>query len=133
MFKDEKISRRGWLKGAAVVATAAGIAPLLSSRSPAAAKVAKSTVHYQDNPNHMRMCGMCKYFLSSGGGHSEMGPGMMRGDMMGRGMMKDSMMGGEMMQAGMMKGRMMGTGTCELVSGRISPMGYCDLYAPRSG
>ena len=32
-----------------------------------------------------------------------------------------------------MMGRgMMGAGACQLVEGRISPMGYCDLYAPRS-
>lgn len=121
MSKAEKISRRSWLKGAAIFATTAGVAPLLSSKSPAAAKVTKSTVHYQDHPNNMQMCGMCKYFVSSGGGHSEMGPEMMKG----------GMMGGGMMQTGMMKGGMMGRGTCELVAGRISSMGYCDLYAPR--
>lgn len=131
MSTDEKISRRSWLKGAAVFTTAAGVAPFLSSRSPAASKVAKSTVHYQDHPNNMRMCGMCKYFISSGSGHSEMGPGMMKGGMMGGGMMGGGMMQAGMMQAGMMKGGMMGTGTCELVAGRISHMGYCDLYAPR--
>ena len=26
---------------------------------------------------------------------------------------------------------MMGAGACTVVEGRISPMGYCDLYAPR--
>ena len=36
-------------------------------------------------------------------------------------------MGGGMMGCGMMGG-----GACEVVEGRISPMGYCDLYAPRS-
>jgi hypothetical protein len=30
----------------------------------------------------------------------------------------------------MRHGMMMGAGACQLVGGRISPMGYCDLYAP---
>jgi hypothetical protein len=56
---------------------------------------------------------MCKFFNSAGGGRSGMmGCGMMGGGMMGHGMM--------------------GPGACEVVEGRISPMGYCDLYAPRS-
>jgi hypothetical protein len=42
------------------------------------------------------------------------------------------MMGCGMMGGGMMRGGMMGAGACEVVEGRISPMGYCDLYAPRS-
>jgi hypothetical protein len=33
------------------------------------------------------------------------------------------------MMAGMGPG-MMGAGACQLVQGRISPMGYCDLYVP---
>jgi len=57
---------------------------------------------------------MCKFF--EGGGMMG-GGGMMRGGMMGGGMM-----GGGMMAGG-----------CEVVEGRISPMGWCDLYARRSG
>ena len=33
------------------------------------------------------------------------------------------------MGGGSMMG-MMGAGTCQVVQGRISPMGWCDLYAP---
>lgn len=42
------------------------------------------------------------------------------------------MMGGGMMcGGGMMRGGMMGgAGACQVVAGRISPMGWCDLYAP---
>jgi hypothetical protein len=112
MSTDGKISRRSWLKKAAVLAAAAGAPPALSSESLAEAKVSKSTAHYQDHPKGMQMCGMCKYFVSAGGG--VMGSGMMR------------MMGTGMMVRGMMR-----NGACELVAGRISPMGYCDLYAPR--
>jgi hypothetical protein len=53
----------------------------------------------------MQMCGMCKYFISANG---------RRGGMMGGGM------GPGMMRAG----------TCDVVEGRISPMGGCILYAP---
>ena len=35
-----------------------------------------------------------------------------------------------MMGGGMMGRGMMGAGACQVVEGRISPMGYCDLYAP---
>jgi hypothetical protein len=45
----------------------------------------------------------------------------------GGGMMGGGMMGGGMMGPGMMAGE------CEVVEGRISRMGWCDLYAPRTG
>jgi hypothetical protein len=60
----------------------------------------------------MQMCHMCKFYISAGGGRSGMmGCGMMGGGMMGR-------------------GGMMGAGACQVVEGRISPMGWCDLYTP---
>jgi hypothetical protein len=62
-------------------------------------KVGKSVVHYRDHPKDGQMCGNCKYFV---------GGGMMGGGMMGGGMM---------------------AGECQVVKGRISPMGWCDLYA----
>ena len=71
----------------------------------AQAKASKAAVHYQDQPNGMQMCHRCKFYIGCRGG----------------------MMGGGMMGCGMMGG-----GACEVVEGRISPMGYCDLYAPRS-
>jgi hypothetical protein len=45
-------------------------------------------------------------------------------------MMGGGMMGGGMMGGGMMRGGMMGSGACQVVEGRISPMGWCDLYTP---
>ena len=39
-------------------------------------------------------------------------------------------MGGCPMMGGMMGRGMMGAGACQVVEGRISPMGYCDLYVP---
>jgi hypothetical protein len=44
-------------------------------------------------------------------------------------------MGGQMgsgMMGGQMGPGMMGAGTCELVEGRIGPMGRCVLYRPIS-
>jgi hypothetical protein len=105
-----RISRRTLLKGIALFSAAA--VPLLASATAAEAKATKSAVHYQDFPNGMRTCSMCKFFISAGGRRS----GMM----------------GCPMGGGMMGHRMMGAGACQLVEGRISPMGYCDLYAPRS-
>ena len=110
MSTHGKISRRAWLKGMAILAAAA--MPLLASATTAEAKASKSAVHYQDFPNGMRTCSMCKFFISAGGGRSGMMGCPMGGGMMGHGMM--------------------GAGACQLVEGRISPMGYCDLYAPRS-
>jgi hypothetical protein len=98
-----KISRRTWLKGMAVFSAAAGM-PLMLASTAAEAKVSKAAVHYQDHPKGMRMCHMCKFYISAGGNRS--------------GIMGCGMMGG-----------MMGA-ACQLVEGRISPMGYCDLYAP---
>ncbi len=61
------------------------------------------------------MCGTCKFFIPAGG---------RQGGMMGGGMMGGGMMGG-----GMGPG-MMAAGTCQVVQGRISPTGWCMLYAP---
>lgn len=83
-----------------------------------AAQVTKAVAQYQDHPNTMRMCGMCKFYIPPGG---RAGSGMMGGQM------GPGMMGGQM-GPGMMR-----AGTCELVEGRISPMGWCVLYQPISG
>ena len=82
-----------------------------------AAKVTKAAAHYQDHPNAMRMCGMCKFYIPPGG---QAGSGMMGGQM------GNGMMGGQMGPG------MMGAGSCELVEGRVNPMGWCDLYRPIS-
>ena len=102
-----EISRRAWLKGFALVSAAA--TPLMLASTPSEAKVTKVAVHYRDHPNGMQMCHMCKYYIASNG---------RRGGM-----------GGMCMEGGSMMG-MMGAGACQVVEGRISPMGWCDLYAP---
>jgi hypothetical protein len=84
---------------------------MLLGSTAAQAKASKAAVHYQDHPKgKMRMCQTCRFFISTGGGRSGMMGCPMGGGMMGHGMME--------------------AGACQLVEGRISPMGYCDLYAP---
>ena len=114
MPPDGKISRRAWLTKVTLLMAAAGVSPKLASASPTEEKASKSVVHYQDYPRQMQMCGMCKFFISANG---------RRGGMMGGGMMGGGMMGHGMMAAG----------SCEVVEGSISPMGYCVLYAPSEG
>jgi hypothetical protein len=89
----------------------------------ATSKVSKEAAKYQDHPNAMQMCGMCKFYTPPGG---RPGSGMMGGQM-GPGMMGGGMMGGGQMGSGMMA-----AGSCELVKGSISPMGWCVLYQPIS-
>jgi hypothetical protein len=109
MSTHKKISRRTWLKGMAVLSAAAG-APLVLSPTTAEAKASKAAVHYRDSPNGMQMCRICKFYIGGRGG-------MMGGGMMGGGMMRHG-------------GMMGGAGACQVVEGKISPMGWCDLYAP---
>jgi hypothetical protein len=77
----------------------------------AQAKASKAAVHYQDQPNgKMHMCPDLQVLHFGGRAVSGMMGCPMGGGMMGHGMMR--------------------AGACQLVEGRISPMGYCDLYAP---
>jgi hypothetical protein len=100
----EKISRRSWLKGLALLSAAVGM-PVMLASTAAEAKANKTSVHYRDYPKGMQMCHMCKFYFARGGRRSG---GMCMGGSMG----------------------MMGAGACQVVEGRISPMGWCDLYAP---
>ena len=80
MSTHRKISRRTWLKGMAVFSAAAGM-PLMLASTAAEAKASKAAVHYRDYPSGMRMCHMCKFFVSAGGGRSGvMGCPMMGGN-----------------------------------------------------
>jgi hypothetical protein len=97
-----RISRRTWLKAVAHF-TAAAAVPFVLTSTTAEAKASKASVHYRDYPNGMQVCHMCKFYIGG------------RSGMMGR---------------GMMGGGMMRSGSCQVVEGRISPMGWCDLYTP---
>jgi hypothetical protein len=108
MPSNHKVSRRTWLGRLVSLAAAVGIPPIPAFAKPTEEKASKLTVHYRDYPKGMLMCGMCKFFEGSG----MMGGGMMGGGVMGRGMM---------------------AGECQVVEGRISAMGWCDLYAPGRG
>ena len=103
------LSRREWIGR---LMTLAGLAGLMSRGHAAEtpAKVSQEAAKYQDRPNNGQMCGMCKFYIPPGG---RAGSGMMGG--------------------GGMMGGMMQPGACEVVEGRISPMGWCVLYRPISG
>jgi hypothetical protein len=88
------------------VFSAAFATQLMLASTTAEAKATKAAVHYRDYPNGMRMCHLCKFYIGASGRR-----------------------GGMCMGGGSMRG-MMGAGACQVVEGRISPMGYCDLYAP---
>ena len=109
-----RVSRRIWLRSIALV-TMSSVLPSVAGTAVGAPdetkKVAKDAVHYQNRPDAGKMCGMCRYVIPAGGvaGHGMMG-GMMGPGMMGPGMMAE--------------------GSCQVVEGRISPMGYCILYTP---
>jgi hypothetical protein len=103
MLRASKISRRTLIHGAALLSLP-GI-PVLTRAADA--KASKATVHYQENPSGMRMCHMCKFYIGGTAGRTGM------------------------MGCGMGAGSMMAPGACQVVEGTISPMGYCDLYAPR--
>lgn len=110
----ETLRRREWIWRALTLVGLAGLARRgLAAQPPA--KVSKETAKYQGHPNAMQMCGMCKFYVPPGG---RAGTGMMGGQM-GQGMMGGGMMGG-------------GGGSCDLVEGAISPMGWCVLYQPIS-
>src|SRR5262245_8800901 len=103
MSTHQKISRRTWLKGLALFSAVAGMIPPMLASTAAEAKASKAAVHYRDYPKGMQMCHMCKFYIAEGGRRSGMGC------MDGMGMM--------------------GAGACQAVQGRISPMGWCHLYA----
>jgi hypothetical protein len=88
-----------------VLFSAAAGLPVMLASTAAEAKASKPAVHYRDYPKGMQMCHMCKFYIVEGGRRAG---GMCMGGSMG----------------------MMGTGACQVVEGRISPMGWCDLYVP---
>jgi hypothetical protein len=106
------LSRRQCLRMSTVAALARS-----ASAEETPTKATQAAARYQDHPNNMQMCGMCKVYIPPGG---QAGSGMM-GGRMGPGMM------------GRQKGSdMMSSGTCEVVEGSVSPMGWCVLYRPIS-
>ena len=105
MQDDTPSPRRAWLKKAFFFSVAAAALPKVAFGD---SKAAQAAVHYQDHPVPGKMCGMCRFFIP----HGATSPG--------KGMMGSSMSG---MKA-------CAEGTCQVVAGKISPMGYCTLYSP---
>ena len=105
-------SRRIWLKAASVVFAVTTLPAIALGDD----KVSKAVAHYQDHPRSGKMCSTCRFFVA----HAATSPG--------KGMMGS---GGMMGSRGMMgSGGMMHEGSCQVVAGSISPMGYCQLYQP---
>src|SRR5215469_8726047 len=111
------LSRREWIYRLLALAGVAGLIGHGRAAETPGNKTSKETAKYQDHPNNMQMCGMCKFYIPPGG---KAGSGMMGGQMMGRDRTGE-MMGGQM-------GGMMAGGTCQVVEGSINPMGWCVLY-----
>jgi hypothetical protein len=102
------LSRREWIARLSAFVGLVGLMGRMAHSEETPAKVTQEAAHYQNHPNRMQMCGMCKFYIPPGG---QAGCGMMGGQM-GPGMMA--------------------AGTCKVVEGRISPMGWCVLYQPTS-
>ena len=121
------LSRREWIGRLLTLAGLTGVMPR-GHAAEAPAKVSQTTAKYQDRPNNGQMCSTCKFYIRPGG---QAGSGGMMGGQMGPGMMGGQM--GPGMMGGQMGRGMMAAGTCEVVEGSISPMGWCVLYRPLSG
>lgn len=102
----KQASRRLFLRRA--FATIGLAWPALALAKTAPAKLSKATVHYQTHPKGHEMCGMCGFFVPAEG-HAN---GLMMGGMKANGTMA--------------------LGHCQKVAGRITPMGYCVLFTPRT-
>ena len=60
------LSRREWFTRL-MVAVAAGLAHRGWAAETPPQKVSKEVAKYQDRPTSMQACGMCKFFIPSGG------------------------------------------------------------------
>ena len=63
-MEDKKISRRGFLRGAATIAGAAGAASIIPIRvaNAQSGKADKKSMQYQDQPKNGQECDQCVYF-----------------------------------------------------------------------
>jgi hypothetical protein len=107
------VSRRAWIGRLLTLAGLTGLT-LRGHAAETPGKVSQVVAKYQDRPNNGQMCSTCKFYIRPGG---QTGSGGMMGGHMGSGMMGSHMGPG-----------MMAAGTCAIVEGSISPMGWCVLY-----
>jgi len=62
-IKSKQVSRRSFLKGAALLATIAVVPAVMVSKEAAAAKMAKAALQYQDHPKDGAQCDKCVQFV----------------------------------------------------------------------
>lgn len=60
--KNKQVSRRSFLKGAALLASIAVVPAAMVSKEAAAAKMAKAALQYQDDPKNGQECSKCVQF-----------------------------------------------------------------------
>jgi hypothetical protein len=59
------LSRREWIGRLLTLAGVAGLATRGAAETTT--KVTRAAARYQDSPNNMQMCGMCKFYIPPGG------------------------------------------------------------------
>lgn len=62
-MKDQSVSRRSFLKGAALLASIAVVPAVVVSKEASAAKMAKAAMQYQDTPKGAAECDKCVQFI----------------------------------------------------------------------
>jgi hypothetical protein len=73
------LSRREWMGQLLALASMAGLSARGHAAQTPSDKITKEIAKYQDHPNNMQKCGMCKFYSPAGG---KAGSGMMGGQMM---------------------------------------------------
>jgi anaerobic selenocysteine-containing dehydrogenase len=62
-IKNQQVSRRSFLKGAALLASISVVPALVVSKEAAAAKTPKAAMMYQDTPKNGVECSTCVQFI----------------------------------------------------------------------
>ncbi|MFA5172062.1 MAG: high-potential iron-sulfur protein [Sulfuriferula sp.] len=62
-IKNQPVSRRSFLKGAALLASISVVPALVVSKEAAAAKTPKAAMQYQDSPKNGAECSTCVQFI----------------------------------------------------------------------
>jgi len=61
--KSQPLSRRSFLKGAALLATISVVPALIVSKEASAAKTPKAAMQYQDSPKGTAQCDKCSLYI----------------------------------------------------------------------
>ncbi len=62
-IKNQSVSRRSFLKGAALLASISVVPALMVSKEAAAAKVPKAAMQYQNTPKNGGQCDTCVQYI----------------------------------------------------------------------